>query len=165
MLAIKNILHPTDFSSRSDLSFRLACSLARDYGARLLVMHVVEVPTAVYGEGIILPPPEESWKVARDKLNQMQLQHPNLQLDHLLVEGSPVPEILRVANEFKFDVIVMGTHGRTGLSRALMGSVTERVLRKAPCPVVSVKEQQSVSQLESVPQVTVAEAVSGSVPG
>jgi nucleotide-binding universal stress UspA family protein len=141
MLAIKQILHPTDFSERSELAFRLACSLARDYGARLLLLHVAEAPTAVYGEGIILPPPEESWSAAREKLYQLRPKHAGVMVEHMLVEGIAAVEILRVARESKVDAIVMGTHGRTGFSRALMGSVSEQVLRTAPCPVVTVRGQ------------------------
>ncbi len=142
MLPIKPVLNPTDFSESSDAAFRLGCSLARDYGARLLVLHVAELPTAVYGEGVMLPPPVESWQAAREKLDRMLPRGHNLLVEHRMVEGEAAREILRVARESDSDVIVMGTHGRTGLGRVLMGSVAEQVLRKAHCPVVTVRAAQ-----------------------
>jgi len=139
MLAIKHVLHPTDFSASSDLAFRMACSLARDYGARLLVLHVAVPPTIVYAEGIVPPEPQESLDASREKLRRLCPRDPKVEVEHRLLEGEVVDEILRVAGETKSDVILMGTHGRTGLGRLLMGSVAEQVVRKAPCPVVTVR--------------------------
>ena len=72
MLAVNTILHPTDFSERSQYAFWLACSLARDYDARLVVLHVVAVPTVVYGEGVVVPPPnpEELRAAAQEQLDR-----------------------------------------------------------------------------------------------
>ncbi len=137
MLPIHTILHPTDFSERSRFALRLAGALARDYGARLILLHVAVPPVVVYGEGAILPTPEEE----RDQLlaELEQLQVPGVHVEHRLEEGDPVAEIVRVAEESRADLIVMGTHGRTGFGRLLMGSVAERTLRKAPCPVLTVR--------------------------
>jgi nucleotide-binding universal stress UspA family protein len=139
MLAIKHVLHPTDFSDGSELAFRLACSLARDYGARLSVVHVALPPTIVYGEGVVPPEPQDWLDLAREKLARLLPPDPKIAVDHRLIEGDVVDEILRTAADTGSDVIVMGTHGRTGLGRFLMGSVAEQVVRKAPCPVVTVK--------------------------
>jgi nucleotide-binding universal stress UspA family protein len=162
MLAIKRILLPTDFSKYSEYAFRLACSLARDYGARLLVLHVAEAPTAIYGEGVVLPPPDAFWKQAGEKLNRIQPRHANIAVEHLLVEGDVAAEILRVAREANSDVIVMGTHGRSGLSRVVMGSVAEQIVRRSPCPVVTVRAQQTteadVETVEEEPSVGMASA-------
>lgn len=138
MLPIKTILHPTDFSERSALAFRLACSLARDYGARLVVLHVVEHPTPLGVEGVMLPPPEMDLASLRQRLQELR-PPAVVSVEHRLVEGNPVDEVLGVAIQLGCDLIVMGTHGRTGLGRALMGSVAEQVVRKARCPVLTVK--------------------------
>jgi nucleotide-binding universal stress UspA family protein len=139
MLAIQTVLHPTDFSESSDYAFRLARSLARDYGARLILLHVAPVPTVVYGEGIVPPQPEENLAVLRARLQQLKPRDPKTLVEHRLIEGDAATEIVQTAVETGCDVIVMGTHGRTGLPRFLMGSVAEQVVRRAPCPVVAVK--------------------------
>lgn len=139
MLAIKTILHPTDFSENSGLAFRLACAMARDYGARLVVAHVFEVPAPLYGNGIILPPPAVSREPLERRLRELQPADRTVEVIHRFIEGEAAAEILALAEETKADVIVMGTHGRTGLARLLMGSVAEQVVRKSPCPVVTVK--------------------------
>jgi nucleotide-binding universal stress UspA family protein len=151
MLAIRAILHATDFSANSEIAFRIACSLARDYGARLVVLHVDVPPIVPVGEGIGLPQPiiPRDLKPLREQLHQLKPPDPKVRVEHLLVEGDPVTEILRVVSESKCDVIVMGTHGRTGLSRLLMGSVAEQIVRKAPCPVVTVKMPLPETGLEA----------------
>jgi nucleotide-binding universal stress UspA family protein len=139
MLPVKRILHPTDFSECSDAAFHLACSLARDYSARLLVLHVAVPPAIVYGEGVVPPVPPESPDSLRERLRRLCPRDPKVEAEHRLLEGEAADEILRAAGEANADVIVMGTQGRTGLSRLLMGSVAEQVLRRATCPVVTVK--------------------------
>lgn len=139
MLPIRTILHPTDFSSYSDYAFRMACSLARDYGARVIVTHVAETPMPVFGDGVVLPPPQVSREPLLAKLNECQAPDGSVPVEPWLVEGDPATEILRVAEEGKCDLIVMGTHGRTGFGRLLMGSVAEQVVRKAPCPVLTIR--------------------------
>jgi nucleotide-binding universal stress UspA family protein len=144
MLPVHTILHPTDFSEGSRFAFRLACALARDYDARLIVLHVATPPAPVYGERLmtaIQPDPAEERLRQKRFWQQLEQLHPKdarVQVDHRLAEGYPVAEILAVAKEVQADVILMGTHGRTGLGRLLMGSVAEEVVRKAPCPVVTV---------------------------
>jgi universal stress protein A len=88
---------------------------------------------------VLFIPPEMDKDRVREQLLQVQAHDPRVRLEHRFAEGDPAAEILRATEECRCDVIVMGTHGRTGLSRLLMGSVAERVLRKAPCPVVTVK--------------------------
>jgi nucleotide-binding universal stress UspA family protein len=141
MLPIKTILHPTDFSQQSEYALEMACSLARDHGARLLVLHVFQPPLpALGGEPPIPPQPEEySWEDVRAQLSRVPASDPKVPVQHRLEQGDAVGEILRVAQESACDLIVMGTHGRTGLVRLLLGSVAEQVVRKAPCPVLTVK--------------------------
>jgi universal stress protein A len=138
MLPIHTIVYPTDFSEPSGFAFRMACSLARDYNARLFVLHVIP-PALVYGEGLIAPITDGHQDELREQMNKMDPRDPRLIIERRLVEGDPATEILRVARELPCDLIVMGTHGRTGLGRLLMGSVAEQIVRKAPCPVLTVK--------------------------
>jgi CheY-like chemotaxis protein/nucleotide-binding universal stress UspA family protein len=140
MLAIRTVLHPSDFSESSEFAFRLACSLAHDYGARLIVLHVVEPALPVGVEGMmVLPPPGIDLKPVRARLEHLRPRVRKIAVEHELVVGDPAAEILRVAKERQCDLILMGTHGRTGIGRFLMGSVAEQVLRRAPCPVVTAK--------------------------
>jgi nucleotide-binding universal stress UspA family protein len=139
MLPFRTILHPTDFSEPSQRALQLACSLARDQGARLVLVHVAARPAAVYGEAILIPEPEDYLKPLKRQLDQLPVPDSTVAVERRLEEGDAVPDILRVAQETGADLIVMGTHGRTGLGRLLMGSVAEQVVRKAPCPVLTVK--------------------------
>ena len=152
MLPIKTILHPTDFSKQSEFAFQLACSLARDYGAELFVAHVVTPPVVVYGEGVLPVEPQAYQAELREKLNRLHAEDPEVRVLHRLVEGQPVDEILHLAKEIDCDLIVMGTHGRTGLGRVLMGSVAEKIVRSAPCPVVTVREPSPVAEQARFPK-------------
>jgi nucleotide-binding universal stress UspA family protein len=152
MLPIWTILHPTDFSDYSNNAFWLACALARDYGARLLIVHVAEIPLPYYGEGLVLPPVSIPKEPLLEKLHELKPHDRYVRVEHRLVEGDAPTEILRIAEEEKCNLIVLGTHGRSGLGRLLMGSVAEQVVRKASCPVLTVKTPLSevVSTEESV---------------
>ena len=137
MLPVRTILHPADFSERSQYALWLACALARDYGARLILVHVAAAPTVAYGEGVVPPNPEELRAAAKDQLDRLEVPH--AKVERRLEQGHAPTEILRVAQKANADLIIMGTHGRTGLGRLLMGSVAEQVVRQAPCPVLTVK--------------------------
>jgi nucleotide-binding universal stress UspA family protein len=142
MWPIKIILHPTDFSDCSQEVFRVACALARDHAARLIVLHATAVPDLAYtGYGAPGSPlgAEQYLAKARQDLEKLQPPDPRLMLERRLEEGDPVTEILRVAVATDAEVIIMGTHGQTGFPHLLMGSVADRVLRKAPCPVLTLK--------------------------
>lgn len=152
MLQITTILHPTDFSPRSEHAFHLACSLAKENGARLIVLHVAEPPVVVPDSAMMVPPlPGGPLEALADKLHGMQPPDPRIRIEYLLEEGNPAAEILQVAQETKCDLIVLGTHGRTGLSRLLMGSVAEQVIRKATCSVLVVKPPASENPPVSQP--------------
>jgi nucleotide-binding universal stress UspA family protein len=144
MLPIQTILCPTDFSSRSNYAFQLGCALARDYGARLVVLHVIEPAIVGYPMGPVVPPPppadykEKLWEAFR-RLQASDPKIRELRIDTRTAEGDPTEEICRLAGESACDLIVMGTHGRSGVGRLLMGSVAEQVLRRAPCPVLTIK--------------------------
>jgi nucleotide-binding universal stress UspA family protein len=138
MLAVHTILHPTDFSEQSRYAFGLACALARDHGAGLVLLHVAEPPVVAFAEGIFPVGPAGRDQELREQLESLD-PGPGLRAERRLEQGDVVEEILRVAEEARCDLIVMGTHGRTGLARLLMGSVAEQVVRRAPCPVLTVK--------------------------
>jgi nucleotide-binding universal stress UspA family protein len=148
MLSMRTILHPTDFSEASRYALQLACALARDHGARLILLHAAELPTAVYGE---IPLAMDAASYA-DELCEKLRQLPVSGLErvkHTVALGTdPVTETVRVAAETPCDLIVMGTHGRRGLRRALLGSVAEQVLRRAPCPVLTVRMPFPAAQPE-----------------
>lgn len=160
MFTIRTILHPTDYSDLSQPAFDLACSLARDFGAKLVVCHVSPPPLITAGEGVDVlvdfPTGETEQMAAR--LKQVLPDDPQIHVTHELLRGDPASEIVRLADEAKVDLIVVGTHGRSGLSRLLMGSVAEGVMRKAPCPVVTVKAPAPTDQ---EPEAAVAAARAG----
>lgn len=136
MLRLGKILHPTDFSETSDYAFRLACALAQAAGAIVHVLHVGADP----GERIGAPTSGDYYDALTRKLYRMRAENPEIVVEEQLVfVDDPAAEILRVAHAIHPDLIVMGTHGRSGLGRLLAGSTAEHVLRKAACPVVTVK--------------------------
>lgn len=135
----KTILHPTDFSERSEAALAAAAMFARAYGARLVVLHVSVPPAALYGEGAVPVLPSE-WRAGMKRaLDRIVSPDPTVALERRIEDGDPADTIVRVAREIDADVIIMGTHGRTGLSRLLLGSVAESVLRKADGMVMTIK--------------------------
>jgi len=141
MPAIRTLLHPHDFSENSLPAFQTACALARDYKARLVLLHVM--PPSVDPLQSEPPPnplnPAESQECLRGRFAWPEPPSAEVQVEHRVAEGDAAEEILRLARALPCDIIVMGTHGRTGLTRLLTGSVAEGVLRNAPCPVLVVK--------------------------
>jgi nucleotide-binding universal stress UspA family protein len=138
MAPLHTILHPTDFSPRSEFALQLACALTRDYGARLIVLHVATPPPLVYGEGLLIDS-QEAFQDAKERLARLQLPDDNVRAERRFESGDPATEILRVADEIHADLIVVGTHGRSGVGRLLMGSTAEQIVRQAPCPVLTLK--------------------------
>lgn len=133
------ILFPTDFSTAGTTALELATSLARDRGARLLIVHVEEPPLA-YGGGELYYGMEQPDRQELEKmLAEVVPTDPTVGHEHLLMIGSPATAIVQLAEKENAEMIVMPTHGRTGLLRVLMGSVAEEVVRKAKCPVLTVK--------------------------
>jgi nucleotide-binding universal stress UspA family protein len=141
MLAVKTILHPTDFSKEAGYAFDEAWVVARRSGARLVVLHVERPPLTTLGGTAGIPPlpTEYEREEAAQALKRIQPPVIGVFVEHRMERGEPAPVILGVAEEIGADLIVMGTHGRTGFRRLLMGSVAEQVVRKAPCPVLTMK--------------------------
>lgn len=133
------ILHPTDFSTAAQDATRAARALARDRGARLVLLHVVAgevIPSSVSLTLMALDTGREALETLRTGLDGPDLKFP---VEVRQLRGDPADTVLRVAREEKADLVVMGSHGRSGLGRLLAGSVAEGVLREAPCPVLIVK--------------------------
>jgi nucleotide-binding universal stress UspA family protein len=144
MIHVQRILYPTDFSSYSNQAYFHAVALAEHHGASLTILFV-HAPgfgtPEVHGEAS----EKEYW---RRQLEQIRPVDPRIPVHHVFLEGEPADEIVRYAQDAYFDLIVMGTHGRTGLERLLMGSVAEKVMRDAPCSVLVVKLPKGIPVLE-----------------
>ena len=146
MKRIRRILHPTDFSSASRPALERALGLARDSRAELIILHVMAPVIPVVGEGYIPPQTYEAIDTAARKSAQKKLdalvaraRKAGVRARGLLVEGTPHDRIVRAAKAQRVDLIVMGTHGRSGLARLFVGSVASRVVSAAPCPVMTVR--------------------------
>jgi nucleotide-binding universal stress UspA family protein len=138
-MQIRHVLVPTDFSEHAEQAVEVAVTMAVQFKAKLTLLHVAHRPNYAYGQRTaqslddLLPGAQN----ALDKATaQVRARCPNVQ--GLLAQGHPWEAILRFVEEQRVDLVVMGTHGRHGLPRALLGSVTERVLRSSPVPVVAV---------------------------
>ena len=138
----KKILFPTDFSHCSDAALPVATSLARDTGAKLLIVHVEEPPMAYGGGEMYYGMPDPMADDLRTMLQRVAPPDPKVPYEHHLLIGDPATAVAELAAKEGTDLIVMGTHGRTGLRRLLMGSVAEAIVRRAPCPVFIMKEPQ-----------------------
>jgi nucleotide-binding universal stress UspA family protein len=136
------ILVPTDYSTNTDAALRLATSLARDTGASLIIVHVEEPPLAYGGGEMYYGIEEPDRDTILKMLHEVVPPDPAIPYIHRLVTGDPAHAIVKVAEEEGADMIVLASHGRTGLSRLLMGSVAELVVRHAKCPVLTVKQPE-----------------------
>lgn len=144
MITLQKILVPTDFSDFSQQALEFALSLAEQFRAKLYVMHVWEMamtssllPPEPYPESILT----EQQKAAAEHLAKVtnELKTSGFEAESVFVFGKPYMEIVRTAADLDVDLIVLASHGRSGISHLLMGSVAEKVVRLAPCPVFTVK--------------------------
>ena len=140
-MSTKTILFPTDFSTASDAALCHAEALARQSDAKLLILHVEEPPLAYGGGELYYGLPEPSSERILQMLEDVRPSDSAVPFVHRLVMGDPAAEIVNVAEAEQAELVVMGTHGRTGVSRLLMGSVAESVVRHAPCPVLIYRER------------------------
>ena len=154
MISLKRILMPTDFSDYSKEALDYAVYLAKTFGADLYLLHVYEAPLLIpSGETLNVRPEVHQWfrdlKEGASKSLDAQadkVRRFGVQVHPILREGHPFREILNIAGEISADLIVLGTHGRTGLPHVLLGSVAERVVRKASCPVFTVHPKALTSE-------------------
>lgn len=145
MIKINNILCPVDFSEFSNKAFDYACSLARRYEARLYLQHVIDPLTDYYGQvpsGLSQQYYKESREKSENELRTLvsRAEFNGFKPEFVIEVGTPAQSILRFSERQPTDLIVMGTHGFKGMDRLMMGSVTEKVLRKAHCPVLAVRK-------------------------
>jgi nucleotide-binding universal stress UspA family protein len=149
-MQIRSILLPTDFSESGNYALSYAASLARKFGAQIICVHVIEpmVPTVGYS-GMTAPLPiaditEQLEDSAEHELPKIagRKEFAGLEMEELIVYGEAASEIVRVAKDRNVDLIVVSSHGRTGLGRILFGSTAEAVVRHASCPVLVVKPSQ-----------------------
>jgi nucleotide-binding universal stress UspA family protein len=132
----RTILFATDFSTASDAALHHAEALARQAGARLLIVHVEEPPLAYGGGELCYGIPEPDSARIEAMLEAVKPAAPDVPFTHRMGIGDPAAEIVGIAGDEGVELIVIGTHGRTGMLRLLMGSVAEAVVRRAPCPVM-----------------------------
>ncbi len=133
------ILFPTDFSTLAPTALEMATSLAKQRAAKLLIVHVEEPPIAYGGGELYYGVAEPDRQELKKMLSEVLPTDPDVGYEHRLLIGAPASSIVQLADKENVEMIVMPTHGRTGLMRLLMGSVAEEVVRKAKCPVLTVK--------------------------
>lgn len=147
MKTIKKILLPVDFSAGSENALSYAVDLAVRYEAQLTIVNVNELMANLLTPNALPPSILETWVGEANKLlddtKARAVAAGARSVETAFLQGAAHTEIVRFAGDGHFDLIVIGTHGRTGVSHALVGSVAERVVRKAPCPVLTVRLRES----------------------
>ena len=150
MIEIRTILAPTDFSRHAEAALKYACALAEKFGATLHLLHVLSDLVPVGPDPMIAPilPPDyyrETEKAARESLKKLidpSWSRP-AEVAIQVVWGTPVEAVVDYARKHPIDLIVIATHGRTGLSHVFLGSVAERIVREALCPVLTIRDRMS----------------------
>ncbi len=149
MIDLRRILVPTDFSKHSENALKYAVAFAEKFGAELHLLHVVQdlavfLPDAVTATPPMVPPVDQITQAAREGLDRIIRANglERFSAKPEVREGTPFAEVVRFAREMEIDLIVMATHGHTGLAHMLLGSTTEKVVRKAPCPVLTVRHPE-----------------------
>jgi len=156
MSAFEHILVPIDFEPQSREALAVAMDLSRKLGSKITLMHAYELPAYAYtgmaftGVDLLGPVEDEARKMLEHELARAKEKLPADRVDAVLRRGVAWQEILAAAKEARCDLVVMGTHGRHGLPRALLGSVAERVVRLSPIAVLTVRtpEPATTSPLE-----------------
>lgn len=147
MRTVQKILVPLDFSPHSAEAVAFAGDLARRYDAAVALVHVYQVVNYAAAEGFRLYTPTQLTSLLDELQSQLQAAEAQARaagatrVERLTVQGDPFAELLALARDQKFDLIVMGTHGHTGFKHALLGSIAEKLVRTAPCPVLTVRAQ------------------------
>jgi nucleotide-binding universal stress UspA family protein len=147
MITIKKLLVPTDFTAYCNFALKYAVALAQSFGAKIYVIHVHDpYPYGPGMEGIYYSPEVMNKLKTKEEENLEgivnELRSKQIDAERVFVKGRPFMEIIGQAQKLKVDLIVMATHGRTGVSHLIFGSTTEKVVRMAPCPVLTVKHPE-----------------------
>lgn len=156
MIKMKMILHPTDFSEPSRYALGYAVAFAREFEAKICLLHVIpDISIVTDYKMVQLPPPAELMVAPAQLMADIEKQvrkaleevlppevRGTIPVQYLIRNGAPFLEIIRCAEQIRADLIVCGTHGRSSLKHALMGSVAEKVVRKSPCPVLVVRHPE-----------------------
>jgi nucleotide-binding universal stress UspA family protein len=149
MIDLRRILLPIDFSKYSNAALNYAVAFTEKFDAELNLLHVVQnlalvIPDVITVEPATLPTAETITPAVQAGFQRLIAEHQlqRFQIKQHVREGTPFHEIIRCAREIDADLIVMGTHGHSGLAHVLLGSVTEKVVRKAPCPVLTVRHPE-----------------------
>jgi nucleotide-binding universal stress UspA family protein len=144
----RRILHPSDFSTVSNAAFAKAVEIAKADGAELVVVHILTPVGPLIGDGYVSPRTfEELERAAREqgrkRLDALaaRAKKAGVRVTSVLAEGVPWQEIVRLVRSKRADLLVMGTHGRSGLAKFFLGSVAERVVASSPCPVLTVRSR------------------------
>jgi universal stress protein A len=157
VIHLKRVLVPTDFSESARKALTYGAAFAGEFKADLLLLHVVETMTVGYASDLFPVPMAEVFQemsgYAQAELAKLgeEIRTKGIPVRELVAQGKPSAEIIRVAREESIDLIVLGSHGKGVLDQALFGSTTERVVRRAPCPVLTTrpKEHEFVDEPES----------------
>lgn len=157
---VKSILFPTDFSEYNKAALKLASTLASESKATLYIVHIHDVQSVSVAAGefsyLDAPTWQEQLRNAEEQLGKVMPSIQAMSFERECLTGNPIVEILKFAEGHNIDLIVMGSHGRTGLSRLLMGSIAEGVMRKAKCPVLIVKQPHKERKPEGTLQLPLA---------
>ncbi len=144
-MQIKTILFPTDFSNGARAAMDHAISLAKDYQAKLILLYVIQdisiaewyIPSTISAGELVEDMQKSAWQEMDKWFAEVSKQVKDV--EKMVVRGVPFVEIIQTAKERNADLIVIGTHGRTGIDHMLFGSTAEKVVRKAACPVLTVR--------------------------
>jgi nucleotide-binding universal stress UspA family protein len=143
-IEIRQILVPIDFSPHARPILEWACELAKEHGSKLVLLHAYHLPVEFQQlEGAYLPP--EFWTNVKTEAQQTldeykaQVSQQGIEVEAIVREGYPATVIEEEAESLPADLVVIGTHGLSGLKHLLLGSIAERVVQRAPCPVLTVK--------------------------
>ncbi|MFQ5956604.1 MAG: universal stress protein [Candidatus Brocadiales bacterium] len=145
MVSIKKILCPVDYSVSSSEAMKYAAHIAGGEEAKLYLMHVIDIRSFGHESPLDFkvpkPAPDTIERIRKELQEDLVHERDGKKVDveAIVVVGKPVEEILKTAEEKEVDMIVMGTHGRTGIPHVIIGSVAENVVWKAPCPVLTVR--------------------------
>lgn len=146
MIQLNRILVPVDFSDFSNLALNYGCELAKKFRAELHLLSVIEDVFTLIPDFTGIPPGTENFLADQMQYSHLELEKlpgpqlaNSIRIERKVIFGIPLVEILRYAREEEVDMIVMGTHGRTGLKHVFLGSVAEAVVRQSPCPVLTTR--------------------------